>query len=185
MPTLPRLSADTQQVHRQTCHPGSAGTWQICKQAFPCHHVAAVGYGRLTQTCVYCQMVQVCEQVCLCCYVGTWRHGIPANRQVQATVWLPPGHGSCVNRCAKVIRWWPWETGCGNRCTQAAYCVVGIRPMPPHREAGTRRVNRQVDATRYLCCIIADVQTGGPGDGTCVNRCGGATTWQHQRTAGM
>lgn len=174
LPTLPRFSADTQQVHRQTCHPGSAGTWQICKQAFPCHHVAAVGYGRLTQTCVYCQMVQVYKQVCLCCYVRTRRHGIPANRQAQATVWLPPGHGSCVNRCAKVIRWWPWETRCRNRRTQAAYCVVGIWPMLPHCEAGTRRMHEQT----CPCCQVPLLHYG-----RCANRW--PWRWQHQRTAGM
>lgn len=86
---------------------------------------------------------QVREQVCLCCHVGTREHGMPANRQAQATVWLPPGHGSCVNRCAKVIRWWHWETGCRNSRTQAACCVAGIWPMLSHREAGTRRVYEQ------------------------------------------
>lgn len=92
------------------------------------------------KTCLYCQMVQVREQVPVppCGNTGTW--DMPANRQAQATVWLPPGHGSCVNRCAKVIRWWPWETKCRNRRAQAAYCVVGIRPMLSYREAGTWRV---------------------------------------------
>lgn len=191
----PHFSDDTQQVHRQTCHPGSTRTGQICKQACPCHHVAAVGYGGLTQTCLYCQMMlRHSRYVNRCACDATREHENMGCLQAQATVWLPPGHGSCVNRCAKAIRWWPWETGCRNRRTQAAYRVAEkLRPCFHIVRLGHDVcVNRHVHATRYLYCIMADVQTGksspphgGPGDGMCRNRCGGATTWQHQCTAGM
>lgn len=78
---------------------------------------------------------------------------------------------------------------------QSAYCGVWVGPTRERlfsrfhivRRGHGMSVERQVRAIRCPCCNMASMQTPKPslGDGMWANRCGGATTRQHRRTAGL